>query len=224
MKALLVLAMALLFMSGQTALPVAAPPTFSPASATFNAPISVSIATTSAGAIICYTQDGSQPKTDGAKGCAHGTLYPGPAGGIILNTTDRIWAIAGGAGFTDSAAVPSAYTINPPLSKNPSFTFIWTADPLPPAPTVTSHTPAASYATATGVSQDGATWAPLTLAIAGTNLSTPLSCTFDGTAVSCACASATACTVTVPLALSGAPTAQLNHSIVMTFAPFPVLK
>lgn len=90
--------------------PVAATPTSSPAAGTYSSTQSVTLSTTSGGAIICYTTDGTNPKTDGATGCTTGTLY---SGAISVASTTTIRAIAGGTGFTDSSILSATYTINP---------------------------------------------------------------------------------------------------------------
>lgn len=87
----------------------AAAPTFSPIAGTYVGTQSVSLSTTSGGAIICYTTTGTTPATNGTTGCTTGTLY---AGAISVATTQTVKAIAGGTGFTDSTVASAAYTIN----------------------------------------------------------------------------------------------------------------
>ena len=81
--------------------PVAATPVFSPAGGTYTGSVEVSISTTSAGASVYYTLDGSTPTTAS-------TQYTGP---ISLSETTTVKAIAGGTGFTNSAVTEATYTI-----------------------------------------------------------------------------------------------------------------
>ena len=78
-------------------------PTFSPAAGVYNEPKLVSISTTTAGASIRYTTDGSDPSE------THGTLYTDP---INVNSDTTIKAIAFKAGMNPSQVVSSAYVIN----------------------------------------------------------------------------------------------------------------
>jgi hypothetical protein len=68
----------------------------------------VTLATTSGGAIICYTINGTTPATNGTTGCTTGTLY---SGAITVATTTTIKAVAGGTGFTDSSVGSYLFTI-----------------------------------------------------------------------------------------------------------------
>lgn len=58
--------------------PAAAAPTFSPGTGTYPAPQIITISTATAGATICYTQDGSAPAANGAGSCVQGSTYSGP--------------------------------------------------------------------------------------------------------------------------------------------------
>src|SRR5207237_6259328 len=75
-------------------LPVAAAPTFSPAGGSYATAQTVTIGTTTAGASIRYTTDGSTPTS------TTGTLYSGP---VTIGTTTTLKAIAFASGFSDSA-------------------------------------------------------------------------------------------------------------------------
>jgi alpha-galactosidase len=84
-----------------TSTPQAATPTFNPAGGSFTTPQSVAISTTTGGASIHYTTDGSTPTS------THGTVYTGP---ITVSTTTTVNAIAQASGFTDSGVGIATYT------------------------------------------------------------------------------------------------------------------
>lgn len=86
----------------------AATPTFSPVAGTYTSTQTVTISSTSGGAIICYNTTGG-PATNSTTGCATGTLYAGP---VTVNSTQTLFAVAGGTGFSDSTIGSAAYTIN----------------------------------------------------------------------------------------------------------------
>jgi N-acetylneuraminic acid mutarotase len=77
-------------------------PTFSPAGGTFTAPQTVTLSTTTSGASINYTTDGSAP-SDTA-----GTLYTGP---ITVSATTTIKAVAYARGLTNSTVSTAKYKI-----------------------------------------------------------------------------------------------------------------
>ena len=79
-----------------------AAPSFSLAAGTYTSAQTVNLSTTTSGATIYYTTNGSTP-TETA-----GTLYSGP---IPVNTTTTIKAIAHEAPWTDSAVASAVYTI-----------------------------------------------------------------------------------------------------------------
>jgi hypothetical protein len=85
--------------------PVAATPTFSPGAGSYGATQTVTISTMTSGAAIRYTTDGSTP-TETA-----GALY---TGGITVNSTTTLKAIAYESGYTDSPVASATYTIPPP--------------------------------------------------------------------------------------------------------------
>lgn len=80
-----------------------ATPTFNPGPGTFTtSPVSVQLATATAGATIRYTTDGTTPNSSS-------TAY---SSAISLSTTTTIKAIAQKAGFADSAIATGTFTIN----------------------------------------------------------------------------------------------------------------
>jgi len=91
-------------------LPVAAP-TFSPAPGTYNSAQTVTISTTTPGASILYTTDGSNPST-------YGTVYSAP---ISVTTSETIKAIAFESGWSDSVVSSAAYTIHYPGTLDTAF-------------------------------------------------------------------------------------------------------
>jgi hypothetical protein len=93
----------------------AATPTFSPAAGTYSGSQSVTISTSSSGAVICYNTTGS-PHTNGSTGCSAGTLYSGP---VAVSSSETLYAVAGGTSYTDSSAGSAAYTISGSPSRVP---------------------------------------------------------------------------------------------------------
>jgi hypothetical protein len=94
-------------------LPVVATPTFNPAAGTYSSAQSVTISTTTGGATIRYTTDGSTPSS------SSGTIYSGP---VAINATTTLKAIAYESGMTDSAVASGVYTINiPSVVATPTF-------------------------------------------------------------------------------------------------------
>ena len=87
------------------ATPLAAPPTFSPPGGNYSTAQVVSLSTTTPGAAIRYTTDGSQPTE------SVGTLYSGP---IAIPSASTITAIAYESGFRDSTISSATYTIARP--------------------------------------------------------------------------------------------------------------
>lgn len=90
-----------------TALPKAATPTFTPAAGTYPAgdyPKTITIKTTSSGATMRYTKDGSAP-TEG-----HGTLINGSTGSASVTAGQTLKAIAYGTNYSDSNIVSGIYS------------------------------------------------------------------------------------------------------------------
>ncbi|MBE0605157.1 MAG: chitobiase/beta-hexosaminidase C-terminal domain-containing protein, partial [Deltaproteobacteria bacterium] len=84
-----------------------ATPTFSPVAGTYTTAQSVTLSTSTPGATIRYTTDGSTPTS------TTGTVYSGPIG---VSTTTTIRAIAYLTGWTNSAVASAAYTITGTVS------------------------------------------------------------------------------------------------------------
>lgn len=82
---------------------VVASPIFSPAAGTYSGTQSVTISTSTAGASIRYTTDGTTPTS------TTGTLYSGPAS---IAATSTLKAIAYKSGMSDSNITSGLYTIN----------------------------------------------------------------------------------------------------------------
>ena len=104
------------YLGGPSGNTVAAP-TFSPVAGTYTSAQSVTISTTTSGASIRYTVDGSTPTSN------TGTLYSSP---VNIGVSTTLKAIAYKSGMTDSALTMGIYTItacNPPtITGNPSST------------------------------------------------------------------------------------------------------
>ena len=90
-----------------------AAPSFSPAGGTYTSAQSVTITTTTSGATIRYTTDGSNPTA------TTGTVYSSP---VSISVTTTLKAIAYKSGMTDSAVTSATYTISAPSQvAAPSF-------------------------------------------------------------------------------------------------------
>jgi hypothetical protein len=90
----------------------AATPTLSPAAGTYSGAQSVTLASASSGAVICYNTTGS-PATNGSTGCATGTLYTGP---VTVSSSETLYAVAGGTGYGDSPVGSGSYVIQSAVS------------------------------------------------------------------------------------------------------------
>lgn len=102
--------------------PQAATPTFSPPAGTYTSAQLVTITSTTRGAIIRYTTDGSTPTE------TNGTPYSGP---VSIRATTVLAAIAYETGFIDSPVGSGGYTISPTSTPTPTPS---------PTPTPTSPT------------------------------------------------------------------------------------
>ena len=89
--------------------------------------------------------------------------------------------------------------------------------PLPtqsPIPTLTKLSPANTYLSSQGFSQDGLSFVPnLSILATGTGFTSSTICTLDGTPLVCTCGSSSLCTITVPAAMMPIPAAATAHSI-----------
>jgi hypothetical protein len=90
-------------------------PTFSPVSGTYSSTQDVALST-GLGTVICYNTTGG-PATNGATGCTSGTLYTAP---IAVASTETLYAVAGGSGYTDSPVSSATYNITSTATK-PTF-------------------------------------------------------------------------------------------------------
>jgi Chitobiase/beta-hexosaminidase C-terminal domain len=90
--------------SGTYTLTVATP-TFNPVAGTYFGAQSVTISTSTSGATITYTTDGSTPVPG-----SHGTVYSGP---VSVPSSLTIKAAASASGFTNSSVGSATYVINP---------------------------------------------------------------------------------------------------------------
>ena len=88
-----------------------AAPVFTPAPGTYTAAQTVGMSSSTPGASINYTTDGTTPTA------TVGTLYSGP---ITVSETTTINAIAYATGMTDSSVTTATYTISPPVAA-PTF-------------------------------------------------------------------------------------------------------
>ena len=88
---------------GSGALPQVVTPTFSPAAGTYSTTQTVTISTTTSGATIRYTVDGSTPSETA------GTLY---SAAITVSSPETVKAIAYESGMTDSSVASATYTIS----------------------------------------------------------------------------------------------------------------
>jgi hypothetical protein len=107
-------------------------PTFSPAAGTYNAPQTVTLSTTTPGASINYTLDGTAP-SDTA-----GTVYTAP---ITISGTTTVKAIAYATGLTDSTVATATYTIK---AVAPTFSLAAGTYTAPQTVTLSTTTPGAS--------------------------------------------------------------------------------
>jgi sugar lactone lactonase YvrE len=95
----------------------AAAPTFTPPAGIYPTAQSVTIASTTPGATIYYTTDGSIPTTAS-------TLYTGP---ITVSTSETINAIAVATGYTNSPVATAAYSIQTVIASVPNLTVLGTS-------------------------------------------------------------------------------------------------
>lgn len=108
---------------GAPSQPVVASPTFSPTAGTYSTNQTVTISSTTGGAIFCYTTDGTTPTANGAGGCTHGMTYSIP---VVVSSTVTVNAIGTESGFNDSAVTSGLFVINTPnlAPANAIFSFL----------------------------------------------------------------------------------------------------
>jgi hypothetical protein len=111
-----------------------AEPTFNPGAGTYNVQAVVTISTTTPGATIYYTTDGTKPTTNS-------TVYSGP---ITVTTPETLNAMATVTGYTQQSAVASAsYTITY-IAANPTFTPVEGTYNSPQTVTISESAPGAT--------------------------------------------------------------------------------
>jgi len=93
----------------------ASSPVFTPVEGTYNTPQSVTLSSTTSGATIRYTTDGSTPTE------SNGIIY---SGAINVSSTSTLKAIAYKTGMTDSDVSSSAYTIQFLPCVDPAFSVL----------------------------------------------------------------------------------------------------
>jgi uncharacterized repeat protein (TIGR03803 family) len=114
--------------------PAAAVSIFSPPAGTYTTAQTVTISTTTPGASIRYTTNGTNPSE------TYGTLYTSP---VLISTTSTLKAIAYEAGFADGPIASAVYTINLPSVAAPVFSPA--AETYPTAQTVTITVPSGAF-------------------------------------------------------------------------------
>jgi hypothetical protein len=113
---------------------VAATPTFSPARGTFNAPQTAAISSTTPGATVYYTTNGTTPTTNSTK-------YTGP---IKVAMTQTLEAIAVETGYSSSTVATAKYTL---VAATPTFSLAAGTFNAPQTVTISSVTPGARAST-----------------------------------------------------------------------------
>jgi len=108
-------------------------PTFSPPAGTYAAAQAVTIATTTSGATVYYTTDGSTPTTAS-------TAYAAP---VPVAASLTLKAIAAGGGHAASPVATAAYVITLPAAATPTFTPGAGTYPSAQSVTIASTTPGA---------------------------------------------------------------------------------
>lgn len=89
--------------------PTVSTPTFSPVAGSYIGTQTVTISTTTGGATICYTVDGSTPAASTPGTCSHGTTYSTP---VTVASSLTLKALGTESAFTNSAVASGLYTIN----------------------------------------------------------------------------------------------------------------
>ncbi|HWZ94605.1 MAG TPA: chitobiase/beta-hexosaminidase C-terminal domain-containing protein, partial [Opitutaceae bacterium] len=131
--------------------PQVAAPTFTPPAGTYTSAQSVTITSTTSGASIAYTTDGSTPTESGGT-ITHGTALAN-GGAITISVTTTLKALAFESGMTDSTVTSGSYTSGPPQVAAPTFNPTAGTYTSAQTVTITSATSGASIAYTT----DGST-------------------------------------------------------------------
>ena len=87
---------------------IAAAPTYSVAGGSYGGTQSVTLSTTSSGAVICYNTTGN-PATNSTTGCQPGSTLA--SGAISVSGSETLYAVAGGTNYGDSTISSATYTI-----------------------------------------------------------------------------------------------------------------
>lgn len=95
--------------SNDSAGSIVATPTFVPVAGSYGGTQNVVISTTTVGATLCYTVDGSTPTANGSGSCTHGTTY---SGAVAVSSSKTLKAIGSLTSFSDSSVATAVYTIN----------------------------------------------------------------------------------------------------------------
>jgi len=119
-------------------LPLAAPPVFSPGTGTYNGAQKVSLSTSTPGAAIYYTTDGSNPASS-----ATAVLYTAP---ISVPRMQTINAVTEATGYTNSVVASALYNIILPAAVAPVFSPLPGTYPGSQTVTIASTTPNALFA------------------------------------------------------------------------------
>jgi Domain of unknown function (DUF1929)/Chitobiase/beta-hexosaminidase C-terminal domain/Bacterial lectin/PKD domain len=127
-----------------------ATPTFSPAAGSYSSAQTVSISTTTSGATIYYTTNGTTPTTSS-------TVYSGP---ITVSATETLKAIATKSGFFNSNVGTAAYTIGSNGGGGVSFGSGFTTNSMVLNGNATINGTALSLTTASPTFQAGSAWFP----------------------------------------------------------------
>ncbi len=115
-------------------LPTAVAPVFTPAAGVYASIQSVQIASTTPGAVIYYTLDGSTPTTGSARYTA----------AVTISQTTTVKAIATAYGYTNSSVASATYTINLSAAAAPVFTPAAGTYTSTPSVQIASTTPGAA--------------------------------------------------------------------------------
>ena len=99
----------------QSGTPTAATPTFSPGVPYTGTATTVTLASATFDAVICYTTDGSTPAAATPGTCSAGTTYSGP---FAVATTTTVKALATETAFLNSGVAVGLYTIVAPTPPN----------------------------------------------------------------------------------------------------------